>query len=64
MTNSNKPSLMTIDEVAKYLRLKKVTIYKHAQDRKIPGFKVGSAWRFKKTSVDKWITDKEHKNSK
>ena len=64
MTKTNKPSLMTIDEVAKYLRLKKVTIYKHVQDGKIPGFKVGSAWRFKKTSVDKWISDKEYSNNK
>jgi excisionase family DNA binding protein len=50
---------MTIDEVAKYLRMKKVTIYKHAQEGKIPGFKVGSKWRFKKSSIDKWIEDKE-----
>ena len=51
---------MTVDEVAKYLRMKKVTIYKHAQDGKLPGFKVGSKWRFKKVTIDKWITDKEN----
>ena len=56
---ANIKSLMTIDEIAKYLRMKKVTIYKHAQEGKIPGFKVGSKWRFKKATVDKWITDKE-----
>ncbi len=56
---ANKPSLMTIDEVAKYLRMKKVTIYKHAQEGKIPAFKVGSKWRFKKATIDKWIADKE-----
>ena len=56
---TNKPSLMTIDELAKYLRMKKVTIYKHAQEGKVPGFKVGSKWRFKKTTIDKWIEDKE-----
>ncbi|OGW76099.1 MAG: DNA-binding protein [Omnitrophica bacterium RBG_13_46_9] len=59
-----KPSLMTIDELAKYLRMKKVTIYKHAQEGKLPGFKVGSAWRFKKSTIDKWITDKEHSYAK
>lgn len=57
---ANKPSLMTIDELAKYLRMKKVTIYKHAQEGKLPGFKVGSKWRFKKLTVDKWISDKEN----
>ncbi len=64
MAVSTKPSLMTIDEVAKYLRMKKVTIYKHAQEGKVPGFKVGSKWRFKKSTVDKWITDKENSNRK
>ena len=62
MAANSKPSLMTIDEVAKYLRMKKVTIYKHAQEGKVPGFKVGSTWRFKKSTIDKWIADKENAN--
>jgi excisionase family DNA binding protein len=60
MVMTGKPSLMTVDELAKYLRMKKVTIYKHAQARKLPGFKVGSSWRFKKSTIDKWIADKEN----
>ena len=63
MTTKGKPSLMTLDEVAKYLRMKKVTIYKHAQEKKVPGFKVGSTWRFKKSTIDKWIADKETDNA-
>ena len=63
MVTKGKPSLMTIDELAKYLRMKKVTIYKHAQEGKMPGFKVGSKWRFKKSTVDKWIADKEQENN-
>ena len=57
-----KPSLMTVDELAKYLRMKKVTIYKHAQGRKLPGFKVGSTWRFKKSTIDRWIEAQENTN--
>ena len=64
MVTQSKPSLMTIDEVARYLRMKKVTIYKHAQEKKLPGFKVGSSWRFKKSTIDKWIADKEKANGK
>jgi len=64
MAIQSKPSLMTIDELAKYLRMKKVTIYKHAQEKKLPGFKVGSSWRFKKATIDKWISAKEKSNSK
>ncbi len=64
MAVQNKPSLMTIGELAKYLRMKKVTIYKHAQEKKLPGFKVSSSWRFKKSTIDKWISEKERSNSK
>jgi len=64
MTVQNKLSLMTIDELARYLRMKKVTIYKHAQEKKLPGFKVGSSWRFKKSTIDKWIADKEKASDK
>ncbi len=63
-TTIRKPSLMTVDELAKYLRMKKVTIYKHAQEGKLPGFKVGSTWRFKKTTIDRWIEAQENKNNK
>jgi len=62
MSNGKKPSLMTVDELAKYLRMKKVTIYKHAQEGKLPAFKVGSTWRFKKLTIDKWIEAQETKN--
>jgi len=64
MTTQDKFSLMTIDELAKYLRMQKVTIYKHAQEGKVPGFKVGSKWRFKKETIDRWIAEKEKVPSK
>jgi len=64
MSAYSKLSLMTLDEVAKYLRMKKVTIYKHAQEGRVPGFKVGSKWRFKKSTIDKWIAAKENINGK
>ena len=51
--------VMTIEEVADYLKMKTVTIYKHAQTGKLPAFKVGSKWRFKKDTIDKWIEKQE-----
>ena len=54
--------VMTVEEVADYLKMKVVTIYKHAQGGKIPAFKVGSKWRFKKETIDKWIEKQETKN--
>ncbi|MFH1664809.1 MAG: helix-turn-helix domain-containing protein [Candidatus Omnitrophota bacterium] len=52
-------SVMTIGEVAEYLKMKVGTIYKHAQDNKIPAFKVGSKWRFTKETIDEWIRKQE-----
>ncbi|MCK5513084.1 MAG: helix-turn-helix domain-containing protein, partial [Deltaproteobacteria bacterium] len=38
--------ILTIKELSKYLKLTNVTIYKYLSEGKIPGFKVGSRWRF------------------
>ena len=53
-------AVMTVKELADYLKMKEVTIYKHAQGGKIPCFKVGSKWRFKKETIDKWIEKQEN----
>ena len=47
--------IMTIEEVAKYLKLKPQTIYTWSQNGKIPAAKLGKEWRFKKSVVDKWF---------
>jgi excisionase family DNA binding protein len=47
--------IMTLEEVATYLRLKPQTIYTWAQDKKIPAAKLGKEWRFKKSIVDEWF---------
>ena len=52
--------MMTVDELAEYLKMKTVTIYKHAQSGRIPAFKVGSKWRFKKETIDRWIEEQEN----
>jgi excisionase family DNA binding protein len=57
-------SMMTVEELAKYLKMKVVTIYKHAQEGKIPAFKVGSKWRFKKETIDEWIKQQERLRKK
>lgn len=49
------PDIMTIDEVADYLRINKKTAYRLAAESKLPGFKVGGAWRFRRTDIQDWI---------
>ena len=47
--------IMTLEEVASYLKLKPQTIYTWAQEKKIPAAKIGKEWRFKKTIIDEWF---------
>jgi len=52
-------TVFTVQELAAYLRMKPVTIYKHAKAGKLPCFKVGANWRFKKSTIDRWISEQE-----
>jgi len=47
--------ILTIREVAEYLKINEKTAYRFAAEGKIPGFKVGGAWRFRKSQIEKWI---------
>jgi len=47
--------IMTLEEVANYLKLKPQTIYTWAQEKKIPAAKLGKEWRFKKSIIDEWF---------
>ena len=47
--------ILTIEEVAKYLKLKPQTIYTWAQSGKIPAAKLGKEWRFSKKILDEWF---------
>jgi len=49
--------ILTLNELAKYLRIPRSTAYKLAQQGKIPCQKVGRHWRFRKESVDKWLEE-------
>lgn len=47
--------VMTLNEVAEYLRIPRSTAYKLAQEGKVPGVKVGRHWRFHHDVVDEWL---------
>ena len=49
--------ILTLEEVAHYLRLKPQTIYKWAQERRIPAVKLGKEWRFRKSVLDRWLDE-------
>jgi len=47
--------VLTIREVAEFLKVNEKTVYSLAQQRRIPGFKVGGQWRFRREDLDAWI---------
>ena len=50
--------ILTIEEVAKYLRVSDRTVYDWAQKGEIPAGKIGTVWRFKKSEVEKWVNER------
>jgi excisionase family DNA binding protein len=53
-----RQSFMTTEEVASYLRVDKYTIYRMVTQRKLPAFKVGNQWRFKRSILERWLKGK------
>ena len=47
--------ILTIEEVAKYLRVSERTVYDWAQKGEIPSGKIGTVWRFKKSEIETWV---------
>ena len=48
-------NLLTTVQVAEYLKVDKFTIYRLVAQKKIPAFRVGSQWRFKKSVIEDWL---------
>ena len=56
--NMIEDGILTIEEVAKYLRVSERTVYDWAQKGEIPSGKIGTVWRFKKTDIEQWVNDR------
>lgn len=54
-TKSGEGEILTIREVAGFLKVTERTIYRLAAAKKIPAFKVGGTWRFSRIDIDDWI---------
>ena len=60
---TSESDIMTVKDLAQYLKIAEKTAYRFALEGKIPGFKVGSAWRFRKSEIDEWIEKQRKPNS-
>lgn len=47
--------VMTIDELASYVKVSKSTLYRLVQNGKVPGQKIGKHWRFRREAIDRWL---------
>ena len=48
-------NLLSADQVARYLKIDKFTVYRLVSQKKIPAFKVGNQWRFDRKMIDAWL---------
>ena len=60
MKNMMDNNLMTIDDVADYLRITRRTIYEWLKTNKIPAIKLVGQWRFKRDKIDAWLENHSH----
>ena len=61
---SKKENIFTAEEVAEYLRIHPYTVRRLVRTGKLPGFKVGGQWRFRKDDIDQWSKSYSFTNQK
>ena len=59
-----KLEMLTPNEIAKILRIHPFTVTRLAREGKLPGFKVGGIWRFRKDEFERWISSMSPRRSK
>jgi len=60
--HKHEDEIMTVSEVAEYLKISEVTTYKFVQEGKIPGFKIGRHWRVKRSDLIEFIEKQKREN--
>jgi len=53
--------VLTVKDIADYLKMHPMTIYKYVKEGRIPAFKIGASWRIRRDSIQKWMKEKEEK---
>ena len=61
-SKTNEKNIMTVHEVARYLRLSQAKVYRLAKAGKIPAMRIGKSWRFRKDMIDDWFHQSARKD--
>lgn len=51
------PAIMTVKEVAQYLRMSEAKVYRLVKEGALPVVRIGKTWRFRKDLLDEWLRD-------
>lgn len=60
----NEDDILTVTSLAAYLRVHRSTVYRMLRLRQVPAFKIGSDWRFLRSSIDQWIAQQSNNGTK
>ncbi len=60
--SNTQPSVLTVRELAGYLRIHQVTVYRLLREQKLPAFRVGSDWRFNREEIERWMTHEQKRS--
>ena len=62
-SHNDKSQIMTLREVAQYLGLHVMTVYKLTRGGQVPAAKIGGQWRFKRDVLDDWLETQMHRHA-
>lgn len=60
MAEGQGNDIMTLREVAEYLRVHRSTLYRMMRRRQLPAFRVNSYWRFSRREINRWVAEHSH----
>ena len=60
--SSMGPRVLTVRELAGYLRVHQSTVYRLLREQKLPSFRVGSAWRFNREEIERWMVHEQKRS--
>ncbi len=63
-SNADEGEILTLKQVADFLKVTERTIYRLAAAKKIPAFKVGGTWRFSRVEINQWIQRQQKEDGK
>jgi PTS system nitrogen regulatory IIA component len=61
LISEKEERLLTLDEVAEFLHINPMTLYSWVKDGRMPAFKIGKVWRFRKAEIDDWLKKQKYK---